>query len=129
MVFRRDLLDDIGYLDESVFMYLEDIDFFARVSLAGYRIRYLGTTWVWHDSGVSARPHEATLYPLTPKVWITYLTRYGRRYERLIMRPVLFVVCTIQGLKRLRWGQFPRGELSAINHVLNYRPAKEPVWS
>ena len=128
MVLRRDLLEKVGYLDESVFMYLEDIDFSARVRAAGYRIRYLGTTWVWHDSGASAL-QQSWLNSFLPKVWITYLRRYGCRYERFAARPILLVVCLIEALKRLRRREFPHGELLARWHVLSFRPAKAPVWS
>lgn len=128
MVLRRELLDEIGYLDESVFMYLEDIDFSARVRRAGYRIRYIGTAWSWHDSGVSAR-NEPWLYSLLPKVWLTYLRRYGYRHERLAARPVLFLVCAIDALLRLGHGQLPRDEFLAMWHVVSFRPVETPAWS
>ena len=129
MVMRRELFEELGYLDESVFMYLEDIDFAARVRAAGYRIRYLGTTWVWHDSGVSSRGRQSELFSLLPKVWLTYLKRYGRRSERLVARPVLLVVCVIAVVKRLAQAELPRGELVALWLALVYRPIGDPVYS
>lgn len=128
MVFRRDLLATVGYLDSSVFMYLEDIDFAARVSTAGYRIRYFGATYAWHDAGVSARGRESQLYALLPQVWLTYLRRYGRRHQRLSARPLLLMVAVIAVLKRLANGEAPRGEIRALWCVLNYRPAIKPIW-
>jgi GT2 family glycosyltransferase len=109
-------------------MYLEDIDFSTRVRCAGYRIRYFGTRWIWHESGVSAR-QLLWLNALLPKVWLTYLRRYGQWYERLVARPVLLVVCGIEALKRARHGQLPRGELVGMWHALSFRPPKAPVWS
>jgi N-acetylglucosaminyl-diphospho-decaprenol L-rhamnosyltransferase len=128
MAFRRELLQDVGYLDESVFMYLEDIDFAARVRRAGYRIRYLGSTWAWHDSGVSAQGHESELFSLLPQVWLTYLARYGRRSERLIARPVLLLVCAIAAARRVGHAEAPGGELLALWRVASFRSAKEPIW-
>jgi len=128
MVLRRDLLADVGFLDESVFMYLEDIDFFARVKRAGYRIRYLGTLWAWHDSGVSARGHESELYALLPMVWLTYLRRHGTRSERLAARPILLLACAAAAVRRLRHAEAPRGELLALWRVAAFRPIKEPIW-
>jgi GT2 family glycosyltransferase len=128
MVLRRELFEEVGYLDESVFMYLEDIDFAARVRRAGYRIRYLGTTWAWHDSGVSAHEHESELFALLPQVWLTYLARYGRRSQRLVARPVLLVVCVIATAKRMVRAEAPHGELLALWRVATFRPAQEPSW-
>jgi GT2 family glycosyltransferase len=129
MVFRRDLLDEIGLLDESVFMYLEDIDFAARVRRGGYRIRYVGTVWAWHDSGASARPYESALYSLLPKVWIAYLARYGQLHQRILARPTLVAVCGVAALSRALTGEAPKGELLGLWNALTYRPLKRPVWS
>ena len=71
-------------------MFLEDIDFAARVRRAGYRIRYVGTRWAWHDCGADSERHEARLYALLPHVWITYLNRYGSRFERAVRRGIDF---------------------------------------
>jgi GT2 family glycosyltransferase len=128
LAFRRELLEEIGFLDESIFMYLEDIDFAARVLRAGYRIRYLGTSWVWHDSGVSVQAHESQLYALLPQVWLTYLRRYGGLSERLAARPVLLIVCAMAGVRRLGRAEAPRGELLALWRVASFRPAKDPIW-
>lgn len=129
MVFRRELLWRVGYFDDSVFMYLEDLDFCERVRRAGLRIRYLGTTTVWHDSGTSARGSHARLYALLPQVWLTYLRRYGAPRERVLARPVLAAVCGIDALKRLAHGESPRGELLAVWYALTYRPRSKPRWS
>jgi GT2 family glycosyltransferase len=128
MVVRRDLLDAVGLLDESVFMYLEDLDFAARVRAAGYRIRYVGTVWAWHDSGVSSAPHQSELFALLPQVWLTYVRRYGRMHERILVRPALLAVCFLATLTRTSRGELPRGELRAIRHVFTYRPSSAAKW-
>jgi GT2 family glycosyltransferase len=128
MVLRRRLLDELGLLDESVFMYLEDLDFSARVRAAGYRIRYVGTVWAWHDSGVSSAAHQSELFALLPQVWLTYLGRYGRIHERLVVRPVLLAVCLLAALRRTAGGERPLAEIRALRQVLSYRPASAPRW-
>jgi GT2 family glycosyltransferase len=128
LAFRRELLHEVGYLDESVFMYLEDMDFAARVRSAGYRIRYLGTTWVWHDSGHSRRERESGLDALMPMVWLTYVRRYGGACERLAARPLLLTVCAVAALRRLLGAETPRGELLAMWRAISFRPVREPSW-
>lgn len=129
MVFRRDLIEAVGLLDESVFMYLEDIDFCARVRRAGYRIRYLGSIWVWHDSGVSSGPHRSELSALLPKVWLAYLSRYGSRFERAAARPVLVFVSLRAAIDQVAHGNVPRGELLAVWYALSHTPPEVPKWS
>lgn len=128
MVFRRALLDRVGFLDESVFMYLEDLDYCERVRIAGYRIRYFGSLFAVHESGVSTRGRESALYELMPQVWLTFLTRYGSWFERLLARPVLLLVCLIAACRRVVAGELPRGELRAIWHVASYQPRRRPQW-
>jgi GT2 family glycosyltransferase len=128
IVTRRDVLQEVGFLDESVFMYLEDIDFCRRVRQAGYRIRYLGSRFAWHDSGVSARGAESALFELMPQVWLTYLARYGTTLEKLLARPALALLCIVTALRRLTSRQLPIGELRAVRQALTFKPSKNPVW-
>lgn len=44
IMMRHEVLDKVGLLDESYFMYGEDIDFSWRIRLAGYKNYYLPTT-------------------------------------------------------------------------------------
>jgi N-acetylglucosaminyl-diphospho-decaprenol L-rhamnosyltransferase len=129
MVFRRELIADIGYLDESVFMYLEDVDFAARVRAADLRIHYAGTLWVWHVGGGSTpRPHEPRIYKLFPQVWITYMCRYGSPAERFAVRPFVFGIAGGSAIARLLVGKSPAGQVAAMWEALTYRPNQRPVW-
>lgn len=52
---RRDVLDKTGLLDESYFMYGEDIDFSWRIKLAGFKNYYLPTSRILHYKGECTR--------------------------------------------------------------------------
>lgn len=121
MVFRHQLIVDVGYLDESVFMYLEDIDFAARVRRFGYRIRYIGTTWAWHDCGGSTPRHASRIYALLPRVWITYIGRYGSPFERIIVRPFIFLLAASVAIKRISARESPAGQIAAMWGAVTYR--------
>ncbi len=47
-LFRRDLFDEIGLLDENFVSYLEDVDFGLRCALAGRRGVYEPSAVAWH---------------------------------------------------------------------------------
>lgn len=48
-VFRRDVLDRVGWLDEKIFYGPEDCDFCIRVRRAGYTVDYLNDLRLTHD--------------------------------------------------------------------------------
>ncbi len=48
LVMRREMLDDIGLLDERFFMYCEDVDIAYRAKQKGWRVMYCPTATVMH---------------------------------------------------------------------------------
>lgn len=55
MLIRREVLEDIGLLDESYWMYGEDLDFCLRARSAGWRTRYYPRVRALHLKGESSR--------------------------------------------------------------------------
>ncbi|MDA9312632.1 glycosyltransferase family 2 protein [Vicingaceae bacterium] len=55
MMMRKSLLDKIGLLDESFFMYGEDIDLSYRITQAGYTNHYFSGTQIIHYKGESTK--------------------------------------------------------------------------
>lgn len=55
MWMRKSVLDEVGYLDESFFMYGEDIDLSYRIILGGYKNYYLPSTRIIHYKGESTK--------------------------------------------------------------------------
>ncbi len=55
MLIRKDVLDEIGLLDETFFMYGEDIDLSYRILKAGYKNYYFPDTTIIHYKGESTK--------------------------------------------------------------------------
>lgn len=55
MMMRKSVLDEIGLLDESFFMYGEDIDLSYRITQAGFSNHYLADTQIIHYKGESTK--------------------------------------------------------------------------
>lgn len=55
MFFRREVYEKIGGLDETFFMYGEDLDYCYRVKKAGYKVYYVHSTQIIHFKGESTK--------------------------------------------------------------------------
>ncbi|GIV86250.1 MAG: glycosyl transferase [Chloroflexus sp.] len=55
MLVRREVVKQVGLLDESYFMYTEEVDWCYRIKRAGWRICYLPTSSIIHFGGQSSK--------------------------------------------------------------------------
>ena len=53
VIIRREVFDEIGFLDSSLFLYWEDADFSQRAKKAGFKVVYFPDTCVWHKVSTS----------------------------------------------------------------------------
>jgi len=57
MMIRAGVFDRIGMLDDRYYLYLEDLDFCLRAKNAGFSLRYVPSSVLWHvNAGSSSRP-------------------------------------------------------------------------
>lgn len=54
VLITKDVLDKVGLLDETFFLYWEDADYSMKVKRAGFRVVYTPETKIWHMVSVSA---------------------------------------------------------------------------
>lgn len=59
LLVRRQVIDQIGPLDEGYFFFLEETDWCYRMRQAGNRIYHVPQAWIYHLQGASARDLEA----------------------------------------------------------------------
>ena len=55
LIFRREVFQDIGGLDEDYFMYAEDLDFCYRAKKKGWKVMYNPRTRITHFKGESSK--------------------------------------------------------------------------
>ena len=61
MFIRKEALDEVGFLDETFFMYGEDIDLCFRIKQAGWKIVYYGKSKITHFKGASSKKQKSKL--------------------------------------------------------------------
>lgn len=73
MFIRKEALDEVGLLDESFFMYGEDIDLCYRIKHAGWKIVYYGKSSITHFKGASSKKQKNKLiYEFYHAMYIYY---------------------------------------------------------
>jgi GT2 family glycosyltransferase len=98
----RRIIEQIGLLDESFFIYGEDADWSMRVRNAGYTIMYEPRARVWHKLSVSAGGHLSS-FKLRHKALsnLRFFARYARWYHWLTFPWMNVVVNAWMTLKYL----------------------------
>ncbi len=81
LLIRRSVMEKIGLLDESFFMYGEDIDWCWRCKEAGFQVWYYPKTKITHFKGSSSKktPFKALAW-FHEAMWVFYRKHYSRRY-------------------------------------------------
>jgi GT2 family glycosyltransferase len=85
MLVRRAALDDIGLLDESIFVYMDDVDLCQRAVDAGWHVWYAADATAVHFMGATAKRETGRASPEALRAlnrW--FARRHGRRAARLL---------------------------------------------
>lgn len=92
VAYRRAMLDDIGLLDEDLFMYCEDVDLNWRAQLAGYKCVFAPRAVVYHHLSATGGGEIASFYTGRNTLWVlakNYPRELLRHHWRAIVRAQL----------------------------------------
>lgn len=104
LLFRHDLLDRIGYLDESFPMYLNDVDLAKRAVEAGYYNLYYPEAVVEHFVGGATRPLKPRMVIESHRSLHRYLKKWNPQGYKLPALWIWRIVLEVTGLLRsLYW--------------------------
>ncbi len=76
MMMRKEVLDKVGLLDESFFMYGEDIDLSYRIVKAGYDNYYFPDTTIIHYKGESTKKHSINYV----KIFYLAMAKFAKKH-------------------------------------------------
>jgi GT2 family glycosyltransferase len=88
VAYRRAMLQDIGLLDEDLFMYCEDVDLNWRAQLAGYKCVFAPQAVVYHHLSATGGGEIASFYTGRNTLWVlvkNYPGRLLRRHWRAVL--------------------------------------------
>ena len=105
LMLSREALEKTGLLDESYFMYGEDIDFSWRIRLAGYKNYYLPTTRILHYKGESTRKSSMnyvyTFYNAMAIFARKYFSKGGAKTYSILIQLAIWLRASIDFIKRI----------------------------
>lgn len=91
-IYRKKVLEELGYFDEKHFAYLEDIDIGYRARIHGYENRYAPEAVVYHvGSGFSGSAHNAFKVKLSSRNSVYLIYKNMPWLQILLNSPFLFL--------------------------------------
>ncbi|HOK97806.1 MAG TPA: glycosyltransferase [Bacteroidales bacterium] len=106
MFIRRKVLDEIGLLDETFFMYGEDIDLSYRIIQAGYKNYYFPHTSIIHYKGESTKKGSLNYVLVFYQAMIIFAQKHfahdaSYRYLTFFIRLAIYLRALLSLLKRI----------------------------
>ena len=100
MFIRKSVLDEIGLLAETFFMYGEDIDLCYRIKEAGWKIVYYGKNSITHLKGASSKKQKNKLiYEFYHAMYIYYKKHHAHESSFIVNIVVYFGISVLCVLK------------------------------
>ena len=96
----RQVIEQVGFLDETLFMYCEDVDYCIRLADAGVPLWFLPDARIWHKAGGSAGGMLSVYYITRNTLYLTCKGK-SRLYIRARTLPVLLAGAARYGLTRI----------------------------
>jgi GT2 family glycosyltransferase len=130
--YRRKMLDEIGFLDDSFYFSCEDIDLAWRANLAGWQVLYVPTAIVYHKlkasggSGATSSYYDGRNFLFV--LWKNYPTSLIRKYWPAILRAQLDI--SLKAIKAWR-GEAARarlrGQLAGLWGIFGLLQARKEI--
>ncbi len=94
MLIRRDILSRIGFMDEDLFMYLEDMDLCYRIRKNGWIIHYLSAAKIIHLCGQSSKKvdHKSLFYTLELEAYRQFNKKHYSKLHGLLVQVIVFII-------------------------------------
>jgi GT2 family glycosyltransferase len=105
LLIRRECFEQLGGLDESFFLYYEDVDFCRRAAEAGWSVWFDPSLEVTHHWPLHARSVPAPLRLITRHALLTYAHRHWSQWQSRLLGSIVWTEAGIRQLWAAVCGQ------------------------
>lgn len=99
---RKEMIDQIGLLDERFYMYLEDVDWCRRAHEAGWRVVYFPDVSVVHKIGGASDQNPVEMIKEHHRSMLRYFLKYNSKSPRILLLPLVLIGLWLRTRSRLR---------------------------
>jgi GT2 family glycosyltransferase len=96
MLVRREVLAQVGDMDEAYYMYSEETDWCYRIKRAGWKIYYLPDVAITHIGGASTRQRSAEMVAQLNKSKIRFFAKHYGRWRAAQLRLALWLIFAVR---------------------------------
>ncbi|MCP4423364.1 MAG: glycosyltransferase family 2 protein [Chloroflexi bacterium] len=89
LIFRRAILEKVGFLDGAYFMYSEEVDLCFRVQKAGWRLYWVPQSQVMHYEGQSTKQMAADMFLQLYLGKLMYFRKHYGRFAGIVYKFIL----------------------------------------
>lgn len=108
MFMRTDALNEAGFLDETFFMYGEDIDLCYRIKKAGWKIIYYGESKITHLKGASSKKQKSKLIYEFYRAMYIYYKKHHADESYFIVNIVVYLGIAVLCILKLFFNIFKK---------------------
>jgi hypothetical protein len=91
VMLRRQMLDEIGLMDEGYFMYCEDVDLCKRAGIAGWKVVYYPEVTVSHRIGAASDQNPVEMIRQHHRSMLRYYLKFNRFSPKLLLLPLVMI--------------------------------------
>jgi GT2 family glycosyltransferase len=108
MLFKKEVLDEIGVFDKDYFAYFEETDLCHRVWLAGYKIFYIPSATIYHEGGQTSKKLQSAFVQFHSYKNRIYTYMKNFQLSTLVrVLPLHLFLCEVITLLYVVTGKFP----------------------
>jgi GT2 family glycosyltransferase len=130
MMIRREVIEELGGMDESYFLYYEETDYLRRVEQAGWSAWYVPASRVMHDAGRSTgvTGTRTTVKSRLPDYWFESRRRYFSKNHGVLYAAATDVAfLAAYGLGRLKRAVQGRSDQN-VPHIMSDLLRHSVIW-
>jgi GT2 family glycosyltransferase len=101
LLIKKEILEDVGVLDEDYFLYTEELDLITRAKKKGWKISVAKNSFVYHKESASTKERKWLYYYLINRSNMIYLKKHYNLFYNMASVPFI-ILNTLRSTRNLK---------------------------